>query len=115
MFVFVYGTLKRGYSNHHWMGQAVYTDTAHTADQYVLYARTYPCMMRGPPTYHVEGEIYVIDDAILANLDILEGYPSLYTRDVIDVVRSSGERVKAWAYFCNEPEGNMLPEGRYLE
>jgi gamma-glutamylcyclotransferase (GGCT)/AIG2-like uncharacterized protein YtfP len=45
--------------------------------------------------------VYKIDEEILAMLDILEGYPDLYTRHQI-AVKSLGIEIQAITYFVNE-------------
>ena len=50
---------------------------------------------------HVEGEVYKIDEEILAMLDILEGYPDLYNRHQI-TVKSLDIELQAITYFVNE-------------
>ncbi len=37
-----------------------------------------------------EGEIYDIDERMLAQLDILEDYPRLYDRQIQDIVTNDG-------------------------
>jgi gamma-glutamylaminecyclotransferase len=75
-FVFVYGTLKRGFPNHHLMPKAAFVGPCGTFDKI-------PLVIAGPwytPTlipesggHKVTGELYGVDDAGLAYLDDLEG------------------------------------------
>lgn len=51
--------------------------------------------------HYVEGEVYKINEEILAMLDILEGYPDLYNRHKI-TVESLGVELQAITYFVNE-------------
>jgi gamma-glutamylcyclotransferase (GGCT)/AIG2-like uncharacterized protein YtfP len=50
------------------------------------------------------GILWEIDDAVLAGLDIREGYPTFYTRLVVDV-EHQGKTKQAWVY-------TMTPENR---
>ena len=85
--VFVYGTLKRGGSNHVFLRGQRFLGTARTAPGFTLYSLgDYPGMVRAPgDTTGVTGELWSVDDACLAELDRLEGLnEGLYER--IDVL-----------------------------
>jgi gamma-glutamylcyclotransferase (GGCT)/AIG2-like uncharacterized protein YtfP len=89
-FVFVYGTLKKGFPNHHVMERA--KGVLVSGDAEMSYVRmhsvggAYPALIedhKAPPRY-VKGELWLVQD--LAPLDRLEGYDpkdqdnSLYLR-----------------------------------
>lgn len=93
-YVFVYGTLKRGQPNHHWLtadpaeadhGTATLVGTGRTLRKYPLIVGTrynIPFLLDQPGTGHLlHGEVYAIDAAKLAHLDVLEDYPSFYGRE----------------------------------
>lgn len=85
--IFVYGTLKRGGSNHVFLRGQNYVGDARTAPGYILYSLgDYPGMVRAPgDTEGVSGEVWHVDDGCLAELDRLEGLDEgLYER--IDVL-----------------------------
>jgi gamma-glutamylcyclotransferase (GGCT)/AIG2-like uncharacterized protein YtfP len=85
--VFVYGTLKRGGSNHLFLRGQNYLGDARTAPGFTLYSLgDYPGMVRAPgDTHGVTGELWAVDDGCLAELDRLEGLDEgLYER--IDVL-----------------------------
>lgn len=82
-FIFVYGTLKRGGSNHHFMAAQRFVAEARTPPGFVLYAlEGYPGMVADSSDRNgVVGEIWAIDPAGLAALDELEGVDEgLYRR-----------------------------------
>lgn len=88
--VFVYGTLKRGQPNHHWLtreenGVARFLGTGATVRQFPLVIGTrynIPFLLdRCGLGHNVHGEVYEIDDSMLQNLDILEDYPEFYDRE----------------------------------
>lgn len=84
--VFVYGTLKRGGSNHHFLAGQRYLGNARTTGSYTLYAvADYPGMVRSAdPAHFVTGEVWAVDATCLAQLDQLEGLAEgLYTREPI--------------------------------
>ena len=85
--IFVYGTLKRGGSNHVFLRRQRFLGEARTVPGFVLYSLgDYPGMVRAPgDTAGVTGELWVVDDDCLAELDRLEGLAEgLYER--IDVL-----------------------------
>ena len=81
--VFVYGTLLAGEPNHDLLAGARCLGPARTAPAFDLYSfGPYPGLVREGGTA-VAGELYEVDDATLARLDVLEGYPDLYDRGPI--------------------------------
>lgn len=63
---------------------------------------------------NIHGELYEIDEKMLANLDILEEYPKLYTRREEPILMTSpgsenGQVVKmAWTYFLSDFRQELL-------
>jgi len=83
--VFVYGTLRRGESNHHLLATAVFVCEARTTPDYTLFALDgHPGMGVGGTT-GVIGELYDVDTTTLAALDELEGYPGWYDRRAVSL------------------------------
>lgn len=89
--VFVYGTLKRGEPNHHWLtkkdnGFSKYLSNAVSTQKYPLVVGTrynIPFLLNKPGNgNYVMGEIYEIDDQMMSKLDVLEDYPKFYDREV---------------------------------
>ena len=81
--VFVYGTLKRGGSNHHFMAGQKFVGTARTPPGFRLYdLGGHPGMIAKPDDNEgVTGEVWSVDADCLAQLDILEGLTlDLYRR-----------------------------------
>lgn len=76
--VFVYGTLKRGLSNHGWLNRQVFLGEAITEPKYLLYdLGGYPGMVsatrglgRGRA---IHGEVWEVDASALERLHQLEG------------------------------------------
>jgi len=122
MYVFVYGTLKSGEPNHHWMtetenGSGILRWRGTTCQKYPLViASRYniPFLLDVAGQGHnIHGEVYEIDEKKLAYLDILENYPILYTRKVVDIIveneTESGTTIKqAWTYFLKTHKPDML-------
>lgn len=81
--VFVYGTLKRGGSNHAVLAGQTFVGPARLAPGFALYSLgEYPGLVADPAsTDRVTGELWAVDDAGLAALDELEGLSEgLYAR-----------------------------------
>lgn len=102
--VFVYGSLKRGHRHHDQLAGAdlVRADASVPGHRLVLQGE-YPAMCVGEGV--VFGELYRVDDAVLARLDRFEGCPDLYRR--VPVVLSSGER--AFSYRIDAERARGLP------
>lgn len=91
-YIFVYGSLKRGFGNHHVIesfGEEHFTpmgvfETA--SDQFVMrslggFPVIYPDSTREAGT--ITGELYEVSSKILIDMDILEGHPFFYKRTKI--------------------------------
>ncbi|WP_070963347.1 gamma-glutamylcyclotransferase family protein [Vibrio sonorensis] len=80
--VFVYGTLRRGESNHHFLARSQYLGCFETPAEYTLYdLGDYPAVVYGSNA--ICGEVYSIDDETLNRLDKLEDVPREYRREAI--------------------------------
>lgn len=96
--VFVYGSLKRGYWNNHYLKGATFVGEAHTAKLYTLLDGGVPFAIPDEQGLPIKGEVYEIDISThLGPLDRLEGHPHGYTRTTIGVT-VSGEVFNAFIY-----------------
>ena len=100
--VFVYGTLKRGFPNHHLMPEAEFRGTARTSDRLPLVIAgkwCTPILIAASGGHRVNGEVYGVDDDGLSCLDDLEGNGRELGFDRIDVeVDLSGAWTIAFTY-----------------
>jgi len=73
--LFVYGTLKRGGSNHAFLADQRFLGVARTVPGFTLFSLSaYPGLVPSPDDRAgVTGELWSIDDACLVRLDALEG------------------------------------------
>lgn len=102
--VFVYGTLKEGLSNHGLLANSEFIGKASTLSEYYMVGegmpfpyvlgRTYEFKEIDLKGHRIKGEIYKVDKATLNRLDLLEGVPSLYTRESIWVQTTETGRVE---------------------
>ncbi len=111
--VFVYGTLKRNFSNHHLLLYSKYLGTGKTVDTYSLYVSGIPYVIKHESISHIHGELYSVNDHTLARLDMLEGHPDWYRREEVKILVDNDQIVTAWLYFFPKPTGNIEASGRY--
>ena len=127
--LFVYGTLKRGYSNHSLLSAGHFVGEAVTIEEYGFYLGTdkyapndpeIPFLLANPKTgdaaVQVRGELWEVDSITLTQLDELEGHPDWYQRKKITVSHVSGKSVSAFTYLLPEaPKGLLQPinSGRF--
>lgn len=100
--IFVYGTLKRGCSNHHYLAGQKFLGDARTAPGFQLYdLGGYPGMIASAGDREgVTGEIWSVDTSALKKLDALEGLAEgLYRRKPVPVLPPFADRgVEAYLY-----------------
>jgi gamma-glutamylcyclotransferase (GGCT)/AIG2-like uncharacterized protein YtfP len=120
--VFVYGTLRRGASNHHRMDGACFLGVGRLRAK-MFRVSWFPGIVlhEGPET--VAGELYQVDPAHLCRLDAFEGLApgslagDMYRRVATDVERDAGaEPVRAWVWEWTGPcdPREAIPSGDWL-
>ncbi len=101
--IFVYGTLKRGGRNHHYLVGQQFLGEAHTPAGYTLFSLgDYPGMVRvADDQTGVTGEVWAVDPAGLQQLDELEGVDEgLYERTPIRLLAPySDQPVETYLYL----------------
>jgi gamma-glutamylcyclotransferase (GGCT)/AIG2-like uncharacterized protein YtfP len=130
--VFVYGTLKRSFYNHYLISgtttssQGLFVGLASTLDRFVMVVddRGIPFLLNAPSTTtntdddqevhassdtsstsQISGELYRVHDDLLAELDVLEGYPDFYTRRQVQVkVEGIPDMSTAWVYIKSDKD-----------
>jgi gamma-glutamylcyclotransferase (GGCT)/AIG2-like uncharacterized protein YtfP len=101
--IFVYGTLRRGGSNHHRMARAQWMAPAALCGR-MYRIDWYPGVILDPLAGKILGELYSVDDELLASLDFFEGLiedtllGSEYSRVLTSVTLQKGETVMAWVW-----------------
>lgn len=103
--LFVYGTLKRGYKNHHLLAGQTYVGEARTVPGYRLHdLGDFPGMIAdSTDTAGVTGEIWTVNATALARLDAFEGvHEGLYTRSLIALLSPpTNEQTHTYLYACD--------------
>ncbi len=106
--VFVYGTLKRGGSNHGWLDGQTYVGDARTVPGFRLYVvADYPGLVATPEDQvGVTGEVWSVDTAALARLDELEGVAEkLYRRAPLPLLAPFAEQTVEGYYYLRNIRG----------
>jgi gamma-glutamylcyclotransferase (GGCT)/AIG2-like uncharacterized protein YtfP len=114
--LFVYGTLKSGFWNHHYLEDSEYLGKAETKEKYAMYVGGIPFVVKGQKVSTIKGEVYEVSKDVLKEIDRLEGHPFAYRREKVKVKLEDGKEVEAWMYFWrNNVEASTLnPEGEYI-
>ena len=112
--VFVYGSLRRGQGNHKVIAGAAYLGTARTVQEFTLYdLGPFPALVPDGRTA-VMGEVYEVDEALLARLDRFEGCPGLYQRHAI--MLADGALAHAYVQRLDQVRGRAkIPSGDWVE
>ena len=103
-YVFVYGTLKTGESNHRVMESAggELVDNVFVNGFTCINTPWYPYAVWDRNSKSLHGELYKVPMSGLKQLDMLEGYPSLYNRDVVVAFGEGDNETRkitlAWIY-----------------
>ena len=103
--LFVYGTLKRGYSRAGCLQGQAFLGNAETVPGYRLYDNgSYPAMTLSESSSVVTGELWEVNAGCLAELDQIEGVPTLYQRTIVKLSTHPGELVESYLY-CQSLDG----------
>jgi len=115
--VFVYGTLRENLDNHHYLrGKSTFLGMGRTVSRYAMYVGgLIPYVKENEPRYRIRGELYRVNDAVLAELDALEEHPRDYVRRQIEIECDDAARHIAWLYFHPAPPGRLMPTGDYRD
>ena len=94
VYLFVYGTLKEGYNNHHYLEDQEFVREAETKPKYRLFDNgLFPMMVEDTDGYSVSGELWAVDEEIIDEIDTHE---VLYERKLVKV---KGFRQPVYAYI----------------
>lgn len=104
VYLFVYGSLKKGFENEHLLDKAKYISKASTVRKFAMYTTKggdYPYLLKDKPLNNIKGELYKIARKdLLKKIDIFEGSPDYYTRESIEIKsRSFHSNKRAFTYF----------------
>lgn len=121
--IFVYGTLRRGGSNHHRLDDASFVARATLPGRLYRFG-WYPGLIADSSANEVVGEIYRIRSSMLPGLDHYEG-PE-YCREIMnlrilpdpdaDASKHPSQHATAWVWLWQGPvhEDQRIPSGDWL-
>lgn len=113
MDVMVYGSLKRGGHNHHWLGDARYIGEASVRGYRLYSLGSFPAAARSWLGPVIHGEVYRVTPEQLANLDRLEGVETHFYRRV-QVTTVEGATVLMYVQLPLQVQGlKPVPGGRW--
>ena len=116
IFVFVYGTLKKGFGNHSLLHSATLIEkNCKTQEHYSMTSSGVPFVHHSPKQTTIKGELYKVNKNTLHMLDGLEGHPEWYKRQMVWISDAyGGPLAKAWLYFNDKERGHQkLLTGEY--
>jgi gamma-glutamylcyclotransferase (GGCT)/AIG2-like uncharacterized protein YtfP len=100
-FFFVYGTLKKNYSNNRLLGDSLYLGKGITDVGYEVYNVGFPMAYYRPHGLPLLGEVYRVEsERVIADIDQLESNGSFYTRvkRSVTIPDFFDQKVEAWVY-----------------
>jgi gamma-glutamylcyclotransferase (GGCT)/AIG2-like uncharacterized protein YtfP len=105
--LFVYGSLKRGFSNHFLLAAARFVGECRTAAGYqLLVLGIYPALSEGSDRA-IAGELYAVDARLLFELDEFEG--EAYRRRAVQL--EDGRAAEAY-FLVPERRADAMPDPR---
>ncbi len=110
--VFVYGTLMKGEQHHEVLSSQRFVGPMRTRAEYdLVQIDYYPALLEGGGVA-VQGELYEVDDATLAELDELEEVPIYYLRKAIEL--EDGTQAETYIMPRERVEGGSpIPTGYF--
>ena len=104
--MFVYGTLKRGYSNHELLRGAMFIGEDEAPGR--MYSAGVPVVAPDAERW-VKGEVFMVPEELLPRIDQLEGHPHGYTRTPVKLRSGMEAELYYWNHDVSWRE--ELPEG----
>ena len=105
-YLFVYGTLKRGFGNNYILRNSEFIGSAVSEDKFVVYDCGFPCAYPDYNGKKIKGEIYKLTEEDFIFTDRLESNGYLYNREVQEFITKKG-LIKAWIYIIINPYGTL--------
>jgi len=100
-YLFVYGSMKKGFKNQNRLEDDKLIGISTTRDKYSMYpAKTfnYPYLLEDEKKWQIDGELYELITTNISKIDMFEGVPDHYYRKQIEVYFDN-QIYKAFIYF----------------
>lgn len=120
-YLFVYGSLKKGFDNHIILKEANYISNAKTINKFAMYKeenKNYPYIVKNESIGHIiEGELYKItSENIWAKIDEFEGAPNYFKRINIRIkIKKREIKVKTYVLSNSKSPLNQKPLKSWVE
>jgi len=95
--IFVYGSLRKGGSNHSLLASSKFIGTAKTVQKLIMRARAFPFVSDDQQVSYIHGEVYSVNSSVLRKVDRLESY------DVLSPENSWYKREEILVKMDNDP------------
>ena len=107
-YLFVYGTLKRGFGNSYFLRNSEFVGKATSEDRFDVFDVGFPCAYLNNDGKFIIGEVYKLTDEDFIFTDSLESNGSLYQRFVktFHFYNKEGS-CRAWIYIIINPMGRL--------
>ena len=107
VYLFVYGTLKKGFQNNDMLSQANYISKAKTVNKFAMYKeidKEYPYIIKDASLgKNIDGELYEITRKdLLEKIDTFEGAPDYFKQTSI-MITTRRQKFKAKTYVLSSP------------
>jgi len=84
MYVFVYGTLKRGFSSHDLLEDSSFICETRTKEEFAMVdLNLFPGVIKNKKISRIQGEVYDLDTNTLKQIDMYEG--KWYSREKVEL------------------------------
>lgn len=112
--IVVYGTLKKGKSNHSLLIDSKFLGETKIEGVSLYRKEAFPFAWKSDSFCF--GELYEVDDNTLSKLDRLEGHPNWYKRELMEVINlASNTKETAWIYLNPDALKYKIIEGGVWE
>jgi len=110
-YLFVYGSLKKGFDNHTILKKANYISKAQTIDKFAMYKeenRNYPYIVKNEIIgQSIEGELYQITrEDVLKKIDEFEDAPKYFKHENI-WIKTRSQKIKATTYVLSNSKSSL--------
>ena len=106
-FLFVYGTLKKGFRANFLLEKEKFISNAITVNKFCMISSelgNYPLLYNDISNFgkQIYGEVYLVSDDTLIELDVYEGVPTLYERKKIIVEINDKKLIDVFVYIATD-------------
>ena len=109
-YIFVYGSLRKGLKNHHYLENSEYIEEFISDEEFYLLAYenlNFPYLLEelaiNKPKTKIKGEIYKINDNVLKKIDNLESNNEIYQRKIHKFSNNKNNDFEAYVYILIKP------------